>query len=145
LKQRVALRCSLAPLNTGQVAAYIAGRVSFAGGDPVALFTRDAVAAIAMRSRGIPRLVSVICDNALLNGFALGLRPVDGALIHEVCADLDLLPSAPLSSSVPATSDPAAARQRPALHAAGNVRSFFSHVIGTAERAFRPTARVVHR
>jgi hypothetical protein len=41
-------------------------------------------------SRGIPRTISVICDNALLTGFAIGQRPVNSNTIREVCRDFDL-------------------------------------------------------
>jgi hypothetical protein len=42
------------------------------------------------RSGGIPRTISVICDNALLTGFALGRQPIDAAIIREVAVDFDL-------------------------------------------------------
>ena len=43
------------------------------------------------RSRGIPRTISVICDNALLSGFALGRQPVDREIVLEVSRDFDLV------------------------------------------------------
>ena len=70
LKQRVALRCELPPLDLRDTAAYIAARVRVAGGNADVLFTRDAVIAIHEHSRGIPRVTSVICDNALVCGLA---------------------------------------------------------------------------
>ena len=76
LKQRVALRCDLAALDIRETAAYISGRVAIAGGDSARIFTREAVQTIYERSRGIPRTISVICDNALLTGFAAGVKPV---------------------------------------------------------------------
>jgi hypothetical protein len=54
------------------------------------VFTREAVAMIYRRSGGVPRLVSVIADNALLGGFAAGVRPVSAAIVDEVCRDFDL-------------------------------------------------------
>lgn len=90
LKQRVALRCELGRLTLHDTAAYVAGRIRVAGGDPAALFTRDAVVAIHERSSGIPRVISVICDNALLNGFALGVRPITDTIVEEVCRDFRL-------------------------------------------------------
>ena len=54
------------------------------------LFSREAVMAIHRASRGIPRTISVICDNALLTGYAMDKQPVGAAIIDEVCADLDL-------------------------------------------------------
>jgi general secretion pathway protein A len=93
LKQRVALRCDLMPLQLHETAAYMAARLQRAGGKSAEIFTREAVAEIHARSRGIPRTISVICDNALIGGFAADRRPVDRDLVLEVCRDLDLLPS----------------------------------------------------
>lgn len=92
LKQRIALRCDLRPLNLAETAAYIAGRVTRAGGDSSTLFTREAVGLIHHCSGGIPRTISVICDNALVNGFAADQRPVGWELVRDVCADFDLAP-----------------------------------------------------
>jgi len=89
LKQRVALRCSLPPLDLRETAAYIAKRIHLAGGNGAQIFTADAVRLIHERSHGVPRTISVICDNALVNGFALDRRPVDADLVLDVCRDFD--------------------------------------------------------
>jgi general secretion pathway protein A len=90
LKQRVALRCELKPLDLPDTAAYIASRIRTAGGDPANIFTREAVTLIHEYSRGLPRTISVMCDNALTSGFALDQRPVDGDVVREVIRDFDL-------------------------------------------------------
>ncbi len=90
LKQRVALRCELAPLEPQETAAYINERIAVAGGQAASIFTGEAVRLIHERSRGIPRTISVICDNALLAGFAGDEQPVDAATVDEVCRDFDL-------------------------------------------------------
>lgn len=90
LKQRVALRCRLEPLDLRETAAYIAKRIRLAGGDSLRLFTREAVEAVYEGSVGIPRLINVICDNALVNGMAANEQPVGQDTIREVCADFDL-------------------------------------------------------
>lgn len=90
LKQRVSLRCEIAPFTLQETAAYVAARVRTAGGEPTHLFSREAVVAIHEHSRGIARTVNVICDNALLSGFALGRQPVDREIVLEVCRDFDL-------------------------------------------------------
>ena len=81
LKQRVTLRCEVTPFGQQETAAYIAQRIRTAGGDAARLFSREAVMLIHERSGGIPRTISVICDNALLTGFALGRQPVDSGVI----------------------------------------------------------------
>lgn len=92
LKQRVGLRCALHPLDRSDSALYIGSRVRVAGGQVDQIFTAEAIALVHERSGGIPRTMSVICDNALVTGFALDRRPVDAAVIAEVCRDFDFTP-----------------------------------------------------
>jgi general secretion pathway protein A len=100
LKQRVALRCTLRPFELNETAAYIAERIRIAGGEGTGLFTRMAIELIHHCSHGIPRTISVICDNALMNGFAMNERPVGCKLVHEVCSDFDLQPPPLMASAV---------------------------------------------
>jgi general secretion pathway protein A len=90
LKQRVALRCEIAPFQLSESAAYIASRIKMAGGVPSRLFTREAVVMIHERSGGIPRTINVICDNALMSGMALDRQTVDRSIVLEVCRDFAL-------------------------------------------------------
>jgi general secretion pathway protein A len=89
LKQRIGLRGTLAPLTQSETVSYIAARLHIAGGDAGTMFTVDALETIHRRSGGIPRTISVICDNALVTGFALDQRPVGRDVILEVCRDFD--------------------------------------------------------
>jgi general secretion pathway protein A len=98
LKQRVALRCDLAPLTPAETAVYISQRVARSGGDATTLFTREAVASIHDRSGGVPRTVSVICDNALVNAFASGRSAVTRGVVEEVCRDFDFREAAPAAT-----------------------------------------------
>jgi general secretion pathway protein A len=90
LKQRVALRADLSPLGARQVAAYVAGRIRKAGGDPLSVFTKEAIVLIHKVSGGIPRTISVVCDNAMLAGFAAAVKPVGPDLVAEVSRDFRL-------------------------------------------------------
>jgi general secretion pathway protein A len=90
LKQRVALRCTLEPLDARETAEYVAGRIRIAGGNSAQVFTRQAIDVIYQHSGGIPRLISVICDNALISGFAADCRPVNRQIVGDVCKDFDL-------------------------------------------------------
>ena len=89
LKQRIALRCELAPLSLPETASYIAARIRAVGGEASKLFTREAVMLVYEYSRGIPRTINVICDNALVTGLALDRQPVDREVVLEVCKDFD--------------------------------------------------------
>jgi general secretion pathway protein A len=90
LKQRVTLRFQLEPFEIEDTAAYIARRISTAGGVPSRIFSREAVVAIHEHSGGIPRTINVICDNALVTAMALGRSAVGRAIVVEVCRDLRL-------------------------------------------------------
>lgn len=100
LKQRVALRCELATLSLAETDAYVSARIAIAGGPAEMLFTPEAIVAIHAHSRGIARIVSVICDNALVNGFAADVRPVGPEIILEVCRDFALDQSPALGGAV---------------------------------------------
>jgi general secretion pathway protein A len=90
LKQRITLRCEIVAFSQEETAAYIAMRIRTAGGDASKLFTREAVMLIHERAAGIPRSVSVMCDNALLTAFGLGRPTVDQKIVLEVAKDFDI-------------------------------------------------------
>jgi general secretion pathway protein A len=92
LKQRVGLRCALRPLRHDETTAYIAARIGVAGGKTDRIFTREAIDTVHECAGGIPRTISVICDNALVTAFALDRRPVDTDVVLEVCRDFDFMP-----------------------------------------------------
>jgi type II secretory pathway predicted ATPase ExeA len=74
LKQRIALRCRLTPLPSDEVGSYINYRLRMAGYQGNELFEAKAVEKIILSSQGIPRLINVICDNALLIAYASSKR-----------------------------------------------------------------------
>ena len=127
LKQRVALRCELAPFDLADTAAYIGSRIKTAGGVPSRMFTREAITLIHEYSGGIPRTVSVICDNALVSGMALARQPVDRSIVLEVCRDFRYRRNGQEPSYTAA--DPA---QTPAEAVAGGVRPRRFSLFGTA-------------
>ncbi len=90
LKQRVVLRASLGPLTLLETAAYIAGRMQVAGGEASQVFTTEAVEMIHRSAAGLPRTISVICENALVGGFAAREHPITEDTVRQVCRDLDL-------------------------------------------------------
>ena len=95
LKQRMALRCRIQPLEPDDVAEYIAFRLGVAGYEGEAVFNRGGISKIALYSQGIPRLINVLCDNALLQACRRGAKKVSMEIINEAAHDLrlDLLPS----------------------------------------------------
>ena len=90
LKQRIALQCRLYPLKDTEVAPYIDSRLHAIGYAGPNLFRPEAIERIGFYSKGIPRLMNIICDNALLNAFAVSQRSVSAEMVEEVARDLEL-------------------------------------------------------
>jgi len=117
LKQRVSTRLHIKPLTEDAVAAYIQYRWSRCSTGP-APFDAGAMAAIADVSRGIPRLINAVCENALINGFAQGQRTIDAAVVETVAADLHLVFAGPRKLVVARHIQPASASGEPLRAAA---------------------------
>jgi general secretion pathway protein A len=90
LKQRIEVRMTLKPLAAGDIAGYMHYRWTHAGGETSFPFSSGAVALIGSASRGIPRVVNAICDNALLLAYAGGEQKIGTAHIRQVLLDLDI-------------------------------------------------------
>lgn len=119
LKQRISLRCELTTFDAASTAAYVAGRLRIAGGLPVDIFTPGAVELVHQASGGVPRVINVICDNALIGGFAAQTRPVPSSIVQHVARDFDFsTPDAATATDVsvpgPALPEPPFASMAPA-------------------------------
>src|SRR5262249_27728235 len=90
LKQRIALRCRLSPLPKSEVGSYINYRLKTAGYQGKEIFEAQAIEKISLNSQGIPRIVNVICDNALLIAYASSKKKVSAEIVEEVARDLQL-------------------------------------------------------
>jgi general secretion pathway protein A len=90
LAQRVTARYHLAPLSLTETVEYVRHRVVVAGGEGKVGFTSDALAAAHRFSSGVPRLVNLVCDRALLAGYVQGSRTITAGMVrqasHEVAA-----------------------------------------------------------
>src|SRR5262252_7082337 len=98
LKQRIALRCQLLPLDEQQTRSYVLSRLERAGAQPEPpIFNDEALQKVFEFSRGIPRIINNLCENAMVNAFAHQQRNVTADMITEVAADFRLTgsPSAP--------------------------------------------------
>jgi general secretion pathway protein A len=91
LRQRIVLRHELRPFDAREVDAYIDERLSLAGYEGKGIFSRSARRAIAQATGGVPRLVNVVCDGALLAAYARDQQTVGSDLIEEVARDLRLV------------------------------------------------------
>jgi general secretion pathway protein A len=91
LKQRIALRCHLDPLTVNETREYIRRRLQIAGATgAVQIFSSPAIEAVFNHSRGIPRLVNTISENALLAGYAKHAPTITSEIIDDVARELRL-------------------------------------------------------
>jgi type II secretory pathway predicted ATPase ExeA len=89
LAQRVALKYRLEPLSAEATEAYVRHRLRLAGA-PRVPFTQAAMARVHAQSRGTPRLINTLCDNALFEGFVARTKEVDDRLVDRVARDLGI-------------------------------------------------------
>jgi general secretion pathway protein A len=89
LKQRIGLRCHIGPLTPEEIRLYIRHRLRVAGAVDNGIFTDAAVQKIADYSRGIPRVINIVCDHGLLTGYADSKRRIDTDVIDEAIEYLE--------------------------------------------------------
>jgi general secretion pathway protein A len=91
LKQRVALRCHLDALSRNETREYMSRRLQIAGAPAACdIFSELAIDAVFKHSRGIPRLVNTVCENALISGYAKQELTIGPEIIDAVARDLRL-------------------------------------------------------
>ena len=90
LDQRVSIRYELKPLDGETVAAYVAHRLTIAGGGAAVAFTAKALHQVHRWSGGIPRLINLICDRALLAAFSVRANRVTPEMVTHAAESLDV-------------------------------------------------------
>ncbi len=88
LGQRITLSCQLFPLTHKEVKEYIQHRINIASRKPKVKFTSSAYRAIYQYSQGIPRLINIVCDRALLTAFSLDRRVITGKIARSSMREL---------------------------------------------------------
>ncbi|MDD2541019.1 MAG: XrtA-associated ATPase [Desulfuromonadaceae bacterium] len=89
LRQRISINCHIQPLNKSEIELYILHRMEKAGDREAAIFFPETIDIIFTYSRGIPRLINIICDFILLAAFAEETRNIDAAMVQDIIGDLD--------------------------------------------------------
>jgi general secretion pathway protein A len=88
LRQRISVRWSLSPLTDDEVTEYVRHRLRIAAGGECDLFSDRALREICRRSRGIPRLVNLLADRALLAGYASEMKEVGPGLVSQAAREI---------------------------------------------------------
>lgn len=108
LRQRISISCHVHPLSRPEVEEYILHRLEVAGNRKAVRFSGEAVDIIFTYSRGIPRLINIICDFLMLSAFAEETTDIDKELVQDIIGDLDFenlywnngLPESPADSEI---------------------------------------------
>jgi type II secretory pathway predicted ATPase ExeA len=90
LRQRVAVWCRTRALTGEETKAYIAERLRIAGATEFVL-APDAVQLVHRCSRGIPRLINLICEHAMITAYVEQMKPIPSCIVESVCSELELL------------------------------------------------------
>jgi len=104
LRQRITLRCRTGALTLEETFGYIAERLRIAGANGEVIFSREAVQTVHLYSRGIPRVVSLLCEQARIDAYVECSRPVSAEMVEEVAREfqLDEIEPTTKSASAPA-------------------------------------------
>lgn len=89
LRQRIGVRATLKPMRSDEIRAYVETRLRTAGGQKAELFTTAALLRCWQASQGIPRVINVICDNAMMVAFAEGNDRITVSVMNAAIRDLD--------------------------------------------------------
>ena len=87
LRQRIGVWWRLGPLQRDETLAYVAHRLRVAGGSET-IFSPSALALVHRHARGVPRLVNLLCDRALLLGYAEGARQIGRGIVTAVAREV---------------------------------------------------------
>src|SRR5881392_4280997 len=90
LRQRIMLRCKTGPLSREQTHDYIAERLRIAGASGELIFSPKAVETIHLYSLGIPRVVNLLCEHSLINGYAEQQQLISPTIVEEVAREFQL-------------------------------------------------------
>jgi type II secretory pathway predicted ATPase ExeA len=111
LRQRISLWCRTQPFTPEETQAYIAERLRIAGATQEVL-SPEAAQLVHCYSKGIPRIINLICEHALIDAYAEQIRPIPEFIVASVGAELDLVqhpfPMSPAFTSEPMDQTPAA-------------------------------------
>ncbi len=90
LRQRIMLRCRTTPLSEEQTRDYIVERLRIAGASGEPIFSAKTVETIHVYSLGIPRVINLLCEHSLVNGFVEQQRPIQPKIVEEVAHEFQL-------------------------------------------------------
>jgi len=90
LRQRITVRCRTSPLTLEQTYGYVQQRLRVAGANGTPIFEPDAIGSVHIYSRGIPRVINVLCEHSLVNACADSVNSVSSTAVEHAARDCQL-------------------------------------------------------
>lgn len=98
LRQRIMMRSQMAAFTPEQTRTYIQGRLRIAGAGSEPIFSEKAMETAHRYSLGIPRVINLLCEHALVNAYAAQQRPIHPETVEEVAREFELDRVSPIAS-----------------------------------------------
>jgi type II secretory pathway predicted ATPase ExeA len=89
LRQRISLWCRTRPLTFDETKAYVTNRLRLVGATQP-IFSPDAVQVVHQYSKGIPRIINLICEHSMISAYVEQIKPIPPRIVESVCKELDL-------------------------------------------------------
>jgi general secretion pathway protein A len=100
LKQRIAIQSKILPLTEKESFEYVRHRLAKAAVEELSIFSPGALKRIVREARGIPRILNILCDNALITGYGYQQKEIHPKIVEEVISDFETRDRAPLSKQI---------------------------------------------
>jgi general secretion pathway protein A len=95
VRQRITISCRTSALSKEETFGYVAERLRVAGMNGEPIFSKEAIETVHLYSRGIPRVVNLLCEHAMINAYVDSMRPVPARLVEDVAREFGLDQIAP--------------------------------------------------
>src|ERR1700689_1752772 len=90
VRQRITLWCRTSALSLDETFGYVGERLRIAGANGEPIFSKEAIQTVHLYSRGIPRIVNLLCEHSMINAYVDSTRPVPARLVEEVAREFQL-------------------------------------------------------
>lgn len=98
VRQRITISCRTSALSKEETFGYVAERLRVAGMNGEPIFSKEAIETVHLYSRGIPRVVNLLCEHAMINAYVDNMRPVPARLVEDVAKEFSLDEMSPTAS-----------------------------------------------
>jgi len=98
VRQRITISCRTTALSIEETFGYVAERLRIAGANGEPVFSKEAIQTVHLYSRGIPRVMNLLCEHSMINAYVDSMRPVPARLVEDVAREFHLDEVAPTAS-----------------------------------------------